>query len=256
VSYTNFPKHQPFKKYLAVVYTLWVLFWLIGFYLILFPFQFVCLQFGSGKKLAHKINVLWAHLVFIFGFLPIDIEYDYRPNPKDTYVFVSNHFSYWDVATAYLIIPNFFAFVGKMSVKNVPLIGYMFVKLHIMVDRAAKESRAISMLRSMKALQSGRSMMLFAEGGILTENPPQLFPSFKDGAFLMALQNQVPIVPITLHNNYKFIWHDIPLFYPTRLKVKVHKPISTVGLDETAMESLKAEVRTVLQTELNTFANL
>jgi 1-acyl-sn-glycerol-3-phosphate acyltransferase len=254
VSYTNFPKNKPLKKIVGFIYTIWVLLWFVGFYLILFPVQFVFLQWDRGKKVAHKINVLWAHLVFTFGLLPIDIEYEFSPNPKETYVFVSNHFSYWDVATAYLIIPNFFAFVGKMSVKNVPLLGYMFVKLHIMVDRSAKQSRAISMVRSMKALQSGRSMMLFAEGGILTENPPELFHTFKDGAFTMAIQNQVPIVPITLHNNYKFIWHDVPLFFPTWLKAKVHKPIACKGLSEADTETLKAQVRKVLQEELNAFS--
>ena len=94
---------------------------------------------------------------------------------------------------------NYFAFVGKHGVRKVPLFGYMFAKLHIQVDRDKGHSRAYSLNKSIKTLASGRSVMVFPEGGILTKNPPHVHLPLQKGALIMAIQQQVPLVPVTLH---------------------------------------------------------
>lgn len=253
MAYSNFPKNKPLKKLLAYPYTVWVLFWFVLIFLFIFPIEWWYLRRPETKAKAHRMNRIWGKILFPIIGMRMRVQYDFQPEPKGTYVFVSNHFSYWDVATAGLIISNYFAFVGKMSVKNIPLLGYMFVKLHIMVDRSQKNSRAISMTRSIKALQSGRSMMMFAEGGIITEQPPYMAGPLKDGAFTMAIHEQVPIVPICLYNNHKAIWHDDLLFWPTTIRVRVHRPIPTVGMKMEQMEVLKQQVFDLMQQDLLRF---
>jgi 1-acyl-sn-glycerol-3-phosphate acyltransferase len=127
----------------------------------------------------------------------------------------------------------------------------MFAKLHIQVDRDAKDSRIKALTRSIKALKSGRSIMIFPEGGIHSKNIPNMVQPFKDGAFSMAIENQVPIVPISLLDNYKAMpnmllsWH--------RLRVIVHKPIETVGKTKADIEALKKQLYDTIQPTLDKY---
>jgi len=160
-----------------------------------------------------------------------------------------------DIAVMGLIIRNYFAFVGKASVKNIPLFGYMFKKLHIMVDRRHPNSSAKSLSRSIKALQNGRSIMIFPEGGIKSTNIPQMYLPLKDGAFVMAIQQQVPLVPITFLNNYKVQHDDELLIYPQAIKATVHKPIDTTGMTQADVEVLKNRFVEIVQGRLDDFNN-
>ena len=87
----------------------------------------------------------------------------------------------------------------------------MFAKLHIQVDRDKGHSRAYSLNKSIKTLASGRSVMVFPEGGILTKNPPHLHLPLQKGAFIMAIQRQVPLVPVTLHTNHQLLPDKTPI---------------------------------------------
>jgi 1-acyl-sn-glycerol-3-phosphate acyltransferase len=253
MKYSNFGSKSFLSKILGYLYTAWTFFWFLLIFLILFPFHWLFLQKEEWKPLSHKVNRIWGKILFVFIAMPVKVRYDFVPDKDKTYVFVVNHFSYWDIACLGVIIDNYFAFVGKSSVKKIPLLGYMFTKLHIQVDRSEKESRAKSMTRAMRALQNGRSMMMFAEGGILTRKPPQLSQPFKDGAFLMAIQNQVPIVPITLLNNHQIIWDEELIISRLPLNAVVHKPIETKGLKTSNMDELKEMTYRIIQSELNAY---
>jgi 1-acyl-sn-glycerol-3-phosphate acyltransferase len=251
--YSNYGSKSIVTKAFGYLYTGWALVWFLLIFLVLFPFHWLFLQKEEWKPLSHKVNKIWAKILFVFIAMPVKVRYDFVPAKDKTYVFVVNHFSYWDIACLGAIIDNYYAFVGKSSVKKIPLIGYMFTKLHIQVDRSEKESRAKSMSRAMRALQNGRSMMMFAEGGILTRNPPQMASPFKDGAFLMAIQNQVPIVPITLLNNHQILWDEELLISNLPIRAVVHNPIETIGLKTSNMDELKEKTWNIIQNELNIY---
>ena len=181
--------------------------------------------------------------------MPVKVTYETPLDSKQAYVFCANHFSYLDIAMMGVVIKNYFAFMGKSSAKSIPLFGYMFAKLHIQVDRSAKDSRIKALTRSIRALKSGRSIMIFPEGGIHSTNIPEMVQPFKDGAFSMAVENQVPIVPISLLDNYKampeilFKWH--------KLRVIIHTPIETTGKTKADIEALKQQVYDTIQPMLN-----
>ena len=168
-------------RILTLLYTIWATFWFVFLFVLLFPLFWLFLQKPEWKPKAHYLNRLWGKLFFTMAGIPIKVQYDFEPDLKKTYVFCANHFSYVDIAAMGMIIKNYYAFVGKSSIKGVPLFGYMFSKLHIQVDRGDKNSRATSMTRSLKALQSGRSVMIFPEGGIWSKNIPKMHFPLKDG---------------------------------------------------------------------------
>lgn len=237
----------------AYAYTAWVLIWFVGIYLVLFPLQFIFLQFPKTLPWAHKINFIWGKIVFFFAGQRVQVQYDFVPDKNQTYVFASNHFSYWDIATMGVILPYYFAFMGKSSVQKVPLLGYMFKKLHIKVNREEKDSRLAALNAGINAVKQGRSVVIFVEGGITTSNPPQMKLPLKDGAFIMAIQNKVPIVPVSLLTNHQIIWHDDLLMRPKPIKAIVHKPIDTKQLTLEDLEQVKIKVADILQNSLNEY---
>lgn len=239
------------KKLFSQIYTLWCGFWFIVLFLFLFPIVYVSLQKEEWKPTAHYCNRIWGKIFFFMIGSPLQITFEEPIDSKKVYVFCANHFSYLDIATMGVVIKNYFAFMGKSSAKNIPLFGYMFAKLHIQVDRADKNSRTKALVKSMKALKSGRSIMIFPEGGIHSKNIPEMVQPFKDGAFIMAIENEVPIVPISLLDNYKMM-PDI-LFHWHPLRVIVHRPIDTKGKTKDDMPDLKRQVYEAIQPHLHQY---
>ncbi len=238
-------------RILTFIYTLWVAFWFIFLFVLLFPFFWLFIQKPEWKPQAHYLNRLWGKMFFPIAGIAIKVQYDFKPDLNKTYVFCANHFSYVDIAAMGMIIKNYFAFVGKSSIKGVPLFGYIFAKLHIQVDRNDKNSRITSMNRSLKALQSGRSVMIFPEGGIWSKNIPKMSLPLKDGGFAMAIKQQIPIVPISLLNNYKIMHDGDFAVYPQTIRAIVHPPIETVGMTNADIEALKMKFYDVVQGALD-----
>ncbi len=238
---------------LTLLYTIWATFWFIFLFVLLFPLFWLFLQKPEWKSKAHYLNRLWGKLFFSIAGIPVKVQYDFEPDLKKTYVFCANHFSYVDIAAMGIIIKNYYAFVGKSSIKGIPLFGYMFTKLHIQVDRGDKNSRVTSMTRSLKELQSGRSVMIFPEGGIWSKNIPKMLLPLKDGGFAMAIKQQIPIVPITFLNNYKIMQEGKFAIYPHTLRAIVHKPIDTTGMTKDDVNSLKNSYYEVVQGALDNY---
>ena len=221
-------------------YTVWCSFWFILIYVLLFPIQFVALQRESWKPFAHWLNRFWGQCFFLVAGIKVNIRYDFRPEPRGVYVFCANHFSYLDIACMGVVVDNFYAFIGKHGVKNIPAIGYMFRKLHIQVNRDQPNSRSYALNKCIKTLANGRSVMIFPEGGIKTKNPP-LMVDFQDGAFKMAIQQQVPIVPIALLTNYKIMPDASPFrLHRRNVEAIILAPISTIGKNPADAADLKA----------------
>ena len=161
---------------------------------------------------------------------------------------ISNHFSFIDIpALAALNIP--FKFIGKIRVNNIPLLGYIFKNLHIMVDRENKESKKQTYLKSFRSIDEGYSMGIFPEGGIKTKKVPQLAP-FKDGAFIMAIKKQIPILPVSLLGAYQIMKGS---FFISRSPCEIvcHTSISPKGYKKKDLEKFKNKCYNVLQNELN-----
>lgn len=244
------------KKQISVftyLYNGWCIFWLVVIFLLLFPFIYICIQIKPWNAWATKLTNIWADVFFLIAGMPIQIDYRFRPLNEQTYVFVANHFSYLDVAVGMGVVRNYFSYMGKSSVKSIPLLGYMFAKLHIRVDRSDKNSRTRSMIQSKKALDNNRSLFIMPEGGIISKEIPKMHQPFKDGAFLLAIGSQVPIVPITFLNLYEIM--PSTLIHWALPKVVIHEPIITKGLSKDDLDELKKKVYDIIQNEIDLYQN-
>lgn len=182
------------------LYTYYVAVAAVLTFAILYPFFLCCIWVSAWNKYGRKINQYWAKTLFSIIFLPVKVEVEAKLEKGKAYIFLANHFSYLDVPMMGFV-PGDAVFVGKASIRKAPFFGYYFKNLHIAVDRDRITSRAETMRRAALALDRGSSLVLFPEGGIYTQNPPHLVP-FKNGAFRLAIDKQISIIPVTLSYNH------------------------------------------------------
>lgn len=232
------------------IYSLWCQFWFVTLFMLLFPFFWLFLQRERWHPKAHYLNRLWGRLYFPVCGLPVTVENRQQLLASQTYVFCANHFSYLDIAVMGVAVPHFYAFIGKSQITKVPLFGYMFRKLHIPVNRESKMERYRIFQKSVHFLRHGRSIVVFPEGGIRSENPPHM-ANFKDGAFRMAIETQTPLVPVTFPYNWQILPDNSRLqFHRKAIKVIIHEAIPTIGLTMDDVEALKNRTFAVIDNEL------
>jgi 1-acyl-sn-glycerol-3-phosphate acyltransferase len=181
--------------------------------------------------------------------MPFSIEYKEKLNKRKQYIFTPNHFSYLDIPLIALNRINT-VFVGKSGMNKIPLFGFMYSRLHITVDRSKLKSKYSTLLRSMQAIDEGKSLIIYPEGGVVTKNPPKM-ASFKDGPFRLAIEKQIPIVPVTIPYNWIILPDDKLLLHWRKMKLIFHEPVSTEGMTIKELDYLKEKVYRIIQKELD-----
>ena len=231
------------------LYTIYAGLLFVLLFILLFPFFLIPIFFPKLHALTGVLNRVWAYGMFPLIAMPFHIEERKRLDRKQQYIFVANHFSYLDIASMGFNPVNA-VFVGKSDMEKVPLFGFMYRKLHITVDRASLSSRINTLKRSMQAIEEGKSLVIFPEGGILTKHAPAMI-KFKDGAFRVAIEKQIPIVPVTIPNNWIILPDQQPLLLQWGvMKVIFHEPIETKGMKVEEVDALKEQAFSIIHREL------
>lgn len=235
--------------FIRALHTFYGLFIFALLFIILFPFLLIPILFPRQFRLVGIINRVWAKLLFLLVFLPYEVRCKTKLDPDQQYIFCPNHFSHLDIPTMGLNPINAI-FVGKSEMENIPLFGFMYRKLHITVDRTSLKSKFGALKQSLNALDEGKSLVIYPEGGIITKNPPNMV-KFKDGAFRAAIDKKVAIVPVTIPFNWK-IMPDAKTQRLHRGKITVifHDPIPTSALTLTDTDALKDRVFNIIHQEL------
>ncbi|MFL0683136.1 MAG: lysophospholipid acyltransferase family protein [Algoriphagus aquaeductus] len=229
------------------IYTYFAALLFVVTFLVIFPFFLICIWVPGWKRYGRKINQYWAKTYFSLIFLPVQVEIKAKLKKNKPHIFLANHFSYLDVAMMGFV-PGDVLFVGKASIRKVPLFGYYFKKLHIAVDRSRIKSRAETMRRAGEAIDRGSGIVLFPEGGIYTQDPPRMVP-FKNGAFRLAMEKQIPVVPVTLAYNHLILPDDGLLMLHRRpAKMVLHEVLEPKDFE--SEEALRDKCFEVIQLQL------
>lgn len=235
-------------KFLRRLYTIYGVIIFFILFVVFFFFLLIPILFPKNFRLVGKFNRWWAKCLLVLIGMPFKVEYKERLNRKRQYIFCPNHCSYMDIATLALNSHDT-VFVGKNDLKNIPVFGFMYSRLHITVDRAKLKSRYITLVKSLKAIDQGKSLVIFPEGGIVTRYPPAM-GEFKDGAFRAAIEKQIPIVPVTIPYNWIILPPDQFLLQWKRMKIIFHEPIDPSIYTLKELHLLKAKVKREIENEL------
>ncbi len=217
----------------------------LGFFLLIFPFHFLFLL-GKNRRLhnaSHFLNKLWGIVIMYPVGIYLRTVNRNSIDPKGVYVFAPNHASLLDIPICNVCIKNTFRFIGKAELNKAPLFGYMFKRLHIPVMRSSLTGSYKSFLQAKEKLSEGTSVLLFPEGALPDKTKVTLI-RFKDGAFRMAVENKVPIVPMTILNADRALLDDGKwLIRPSRVTVIFHDPIDTSEMTLEDVPELKKRIR-------------
>lgn len=233
--------------------------WRIWFYImmgipiiIMLPFLLVSIIKENWYPYFFIMARIWAKCILYGSGFYYKIEREENIEPNKSYMFVANHTSMTDIMLMLAVVRNPFVFVGKKELSKIPLFGFFYKRTCILVDRNSSKSRFEVFDRAQKRLNQGLSICIFPEGGV-PEDESVLLDEFKDGAFRLAIEHQIPIVPITFADNKKRFSYTFFSGSPGLMRAKTHSQIPTKGLELSNKKDLKEKVKIVIYNQLLKF---
>ncbi len=227
----------------------WFLVLFVLSFLLQFPLYFVLLLHPRFYPLAHQLRKGWARFLFACIGVKVVVDNQAELSPDQAYVCCANHDSYIDIPLLAVAFPNFFGYMAKDELTKIPLFRRFFNTIDVAVDRINRRQAHLAYLRASNKLKAGQSIAIFPEGGII--RGPAVLKPFKSGAFKLAVEHNIPIVPVSLIDS-RLILPDadrIGLF-PGRCRVVVHAPIWPVQGIENAEKLLRQATFEVIEKTL------
>lgn len=236
-------------NFFRLVWRIWFYTWMLVVILILSPLLIVFTVNEKMYKYFFFCAKIWATLMLLgMGFIPkVYGEKYFKKN--QSYVLTSNHTSMMDIMMMLYLVKTPFVFVGKKELAKMPLFGYFYRRICILVDRGNAKSRHGVFNECQRRLSQGNSICIFPEGGI-PDDTSIVLDTFKDGAFRLAIEHQIPIVPISFPDNKTNFSYRFFSGRPGILKAYIHPAIHTKGMQLNEKQALKDTVRTIILTKL------
>jgi 1-acyl-sn-glycerol-3-phosphate acyltransferase len=244
------------KKLLRKVHSHYYRYGVAFFYFLLWPFLYYFSRKASRYAIMNKFRQIWGFSSSATAGIFYRYSYEQAIDWKRTYIICSNHTSNLDITAMSLLIKNNYCFIGKEELLKNLVTRIFFETVDIPVNRDSKMSSFRAFKSAAERLQNGVTMVIFPEGKIPDNYPPQLH-EFKNGPFRLAIEHKVPIIPVTSLNTWKVLW-DTGLEKGSRpgiCDIHVHAPIETAHLTVDDADALRDEVYKLINDKLTTYAN-
>lgn len=165
-------------------------------------------------------------------------------DPSQSYVFMSNHQSVFDIAAIVSTMPVSFRFVAKRELLRIPFFGWaLALSDQIVIDRNDRDRAVRTLKQAAQRIRGGVNVIIFPEG---TRSPTGELRAFKSGGFHLALEAQVPILPITVSGTQRITPKRSLRVESGVVKIRYGKPIPTHGMSVEDRLLLKEEVRSAI----------
>ncbi len=233
--------YQPYKWLVCIPF-------LIGSTFILGTAAIVIATTISPKLASATCGVWWSRLNSFMTPMLVSVRGRHHIDKKQSYVIISNHLSHYDIFVLYGWLGIDFKWVMKKELRNLPALGAACEKIgHIYIDRSNRETAIASLEEAKKRIVNGTSILFFPEG---TRSASGGMRQFKKGAFVMALDLGIPILPVTVLHTDKILPSRTMDLFPGRASMVVHEPIDVAGYGTERLGELMTAVREVIQAGL------
>ncbi len=216
----------------------------------LFPFFYYFVNHEQHFRKAMFLKRVWARMIlFLVGVrtkFHVEEKLDNGP-----YIIVPNHGSDIDIVQSYVAFPGYFHYMGKVQLGKWWFFNIFFKKMNILIDRNNLRASYNSYQRAADDLKKGISIAVYPEA-IIPENPPKMLP-FKNSPFKIAIEAQVPVVPVTFVNGWNILPAKPHVWEGGRLGstfIKIHKPIPTKGMTTKDVVEIRDAAQDVIRQEL------
>ena len=239
------------QNFLQVIWRVWFGFIVFLGLILFFPFLWLLLLNKKWYRTFHFVCKTWSRFILFCSGFHLQVEYEEALDSQKAYIICPNHVSYIDIPVTFAIMPGVFVFVGKKSLSKIPVFGWVYKKTMILVDRSSNRSSYNAYKHASDRIKNGIGIAIYPEGGIPDEKIK--LQRFKSGAFRLALEQNVDLVPITFLDNKK----RFPCGYeggsPGKLRVYVHKPISSEAYSLEQLKDFKEDVYDIINKKLGAY---
>ena len=196
---------------------------------------------------AHRCARAWAWLILETTGVSVDIEGQEGLDASRSYLFLSNHQSIYDIPVLFWHLPLQLRIIAKDSLGSFPFLGWHLRRTgHVLVDR---KSPGKSTLNQVARLMRNRlSLLVFPEG---TRSVDGRLQRFKAGTILLAIDSQIPIVPVAVEGTRHVMRKGRLMTCPGHVRVRVHPAIETAGLDRSHARDVAERVETAIRTDVD-----
>ena len=192
--------------------------------------------------------VTWAKLCAWATPISVEVEGGEYAERHRSYIVASNHQSMYDILVIYGWLALDLKWVMKAELRKIPAIGIGCEKAgHIFVERRNHQQAARAINEALDRLGDGIGILFFPEGTRSLDG--QLLP-FKKGAFHTAIEQQIPILPVTVTGTRQILPAKTLSLFPGRAKMVIHPAIETAGLSHDDLEELKLRTRDAIASAL------
>lgn len=189
---------------------------------------------GGERIFAYYPGMIWSWVTCRLALCPVEVRGKEHLDKKQSYVFVSNHQGAFDIFLIYGFLGVPVKWVMKAGIAKIPFVGAACRAAgFIFVDSTSSKTAARSVLDAERSLQNGASVIVFPEGSRTYDGK---MIRFKKGAYQMAVDQHLPIVPITLNGPYDVLPIGSLNVRRHRMEMVIHPPISTEGIDASYKE--------------------
>nr|WP_231459399.1 lysophospholipid acyltransferase family protein [Pedobacter sp. Leaf132] len=238
-------------KFLRQIHRVWYLFWINFFFALFYPIYYLTSKTSKYYGILNFCRMANSFLCSMFAGVFFSYKFEQPLTDKQTYVYCANHTSNLDIMIFCILAKGRYHFMGKDELLNNPVLGIFFKTIDISVNRDSKISAFRAFKKAGENLEKGMSLIIFPEGKIDDEYPPKL-GEFKNGPFRLAIEKNIPLVPVSITNVWKINWDDGAKYgsKPGICDIYVHKPIETQTLTDLDSDALKEKVFKLIESKL------
>lgn len=185
---------------------------------------------GMPDLSSRVFGPLWARLNIAVSLVTVKVEGLHNLDPQTSYIIAANHQSLIDIYVIYGYLPTNFKWVMKKELRSVPILGVACEAMgHIIVDRSNTNAALGTINLARARIINGMSVLFFPEG---TRSRSGSLMPFKKGAFRLAVELGLPILPVVIHGTNKILPSDTTDLAPGNARLEILPPIETSGMDE------------------------
>lgn len=190
----------------------------------------------------------WSRLTCWLALCRVKTRGHENLDPRQSYVFVANHQSAFDIFLVYGFLNQNVKWMQKQSLRKIPFVGFASEKAgHVFVDHSTLKTRADSIKKAKEQIVNGVSMVIFPEGA---RSWTGKLGRFKRGAYYVAHDMKLPVVPLTINGAYDVLRRDGFRLRPGRMELVIHRPIPTEFLTEEEIPELIEETSDIIYSAL------
>jgi 1-acyl-sn-glycerol-3-phosphate acyltransferase len=223
-----------------VIRTIWAALVLVGATYFYGTIVLVAPLLGVKGDLYTRCTQKWARAILRASAVPVRLQGFEHIRPDEPQIVVSNHVSGYDIFALAAVLPLPFSFVGKQELNRIPFFGRAWLAAgHISIDRSNRQRAIATLQEAGRRIREERStVIIFAEGTRSTTG--ELLP-FKKGAFTLAVESGVPIVPTVIIDSERIMRGKLGRVHPTPITIRFGEPVDVVRRGDGGLDAVMSE---------------